>query len=71
LRSKSDALKELQIKMAEYLENGVSLGWLIDRQNRTVHVYRPNQDPQILDNPDVVNANPELSGFQVLMAKIW
>ncbi len=71
LRSKSDSLKQLQAKMEEYLENGVSLGWLIDRQNRTVHIYRPKQEPQILENPDIVNANPELSGFQLPMAKIW
>jgi Uma2 family endonuclease len=30
LRSESDALKNLQAKMAEYMENGASLGWLID-----------------------------------------
>ena len=71
LRSKSDSLKGLQSKMEEYLENGVSLGWLIDRQNRTVHIYRPNQEPQILESPDIVNATPELSGFQLSMAKIW
>ena len=71
LRSKSDTLKGLQAKMAEYIENGVSLGWLIDRQNRTVYVYRPTQEPECLDNPEVVDGNPELPGFQLPMAKIW
>ncbi|OKH17792.1 Uma2 family endonuclease [[Limnothrix rosea] IAM M-220] len=71
LRSKSDTLKGLQAKMEEYLENGVSLGWLIDRRNKTVHIYRPNQTPQILENPDVVNGDPELPNFQLSMAKIW
>ncbi|WP_099238009.1 Uma2 family endonuclease [Synechococcus sp. BDU 130192] len=71
LRSKSDALKTLQAKMVEYLENGVSLAWLIDRQNRTVHVYRPQQLPQILENPETVSADPELPGFTLSLAKIW
>ncbi|ANV86534.1 Uma2 family endonuclease [Picosynechococcus sp. PCC 11901] len=71
LRSKSDALKTLQAKMVEYLENGVSLAWLIDRQNRTVHIYRPQQSPQILENPDTVSADPELPGFTLSLAKIW
>jgi Uma2 family endonuclease len=31
LRSPSDSLTELQVKMQEYIENGVCLGWLIDR----------------------------------------
>lgn len=71
LRSKSDTIKGLKTKMEEYLANGVSLGWLIDRCNKTVHIYRPNQTPQILENPDVVNGDPELPGFQLPMAKIW
>ena len=30
LRSSSDSLRNLQVKMVEYLENGARLGWLID-----------------------------------------
>ncbi|MGB2925322.1 MAG: Uma2 family endonuclease [Limnothrix sp.] len=71
LRSKSDTLKSLKAKMEEYLENGVLLGWLIDRQNRTVHIYRPNQEPIILENPTIISADPELFGFKLSMAKIW
>lgn len=50
LRSASDTLTGLKDKMQEYIENGVLLGWLIDRKNRTVYIYRPNQEPQILEN---------------------
>ncbi|MGD1904275.1 MAG: Uma2 family endonuclease [Geitlerinemataceae cyanobacterium] len=71
LRSQSDTVKGLQAKMVEYLENGARLGWLIDRKSRTVHVYRPNFPPQILDNPEAVSADPELPGFELPMAKIW
>jgi Uma2 family endonuclease len=71
LRSKSDTLKGLQAKMEEYIENGVSLGWLIDRKNRTVHIYRLNQEPQILENPESISGDPELFGFQLPMTKIW
>jgi Uma2 family endonuclease len=52
LQSASDPLSGLQAKMQEYIDNidnGVLLGWLIDRKNRAVHVYRPNQAPQILE----------------------
>ncbi|MBO0722502.1 MAG: Uma2 family endonuclease, partial [Blastocatellia bacterium] len=41
LRSKSDRLKTLQDKMAEYLDNGAQLGWLIDPLEHKVHIYRP------------------------------
>ncbi|NEP60510.1 MAG: Uma2 family endonuclease [Symploca sp. SIO2G7] len=71
LRSASDTLSSLQIKMQEYIENGALLGWLIDRKNRKVYLYRPNQAPEILDNPNVIVGDPELPGFVLQMAKIW
>jgi Uma2 family endonuclease len=40
IRSKTDSLKKCQEKMTEYIENGVRLGWLIDRQNQQAWVYR-------------------------------
>jgi Uma2 family endonuclease len=71
LRSASDTLSSLQTKMQEYIDNGAALGFLIDRKNRTVHVYRPNRTPEILDNPETVSADPELPGFILRMAKVW
>jgi Uma2 family endonuclease len=71
LRSTSDTLTSLQEKMQEYIENGAQLGLLIDRKNRTVHLYRPERSPVILENPDTVSCEPELPGFVLQMAKIW
>ena len=71
LRSASDTLSGLQRKLEEYVDNGAKLGWLIDRQNRTVHIYRPGQQPQILKDPVQVSGAPELPEFTLLMNKIW
>ncbi len=71
LRSASDTLSGLQDKMQEYLDNGTSLGWLIDRQNRKIYIYRPDQESEILDNPETVSGAPELAGFVLNMSKIW
>jgi Uma2 family endonuclease len=71
LRSASDTLSSLKKKMEEYIDNGASLGLLIDRKNRKVYIYRPNRDPEILDNPERVNCEPELPVFVLQMAKIW
>ncbi len=71
LRSSSDTLVSLKEKMEEYIANGVRLGLLIDRKNCQVHVYRPNQSPEILDNPESVNCEPEMPMFVLKMAKIW
>ena len=60
LRSESDTLKKLQSKMEEYIENGASLGWLIDAGKRLVYVYRPNTKVEILENPT------DISGGELL-----
>jgi Uma2 family endonuclease len=71
LRSASDTLISLQTKMQEYIDNGVSLGWLIDRKNRQVYIYRPDRSPEVLEQPELVTGDPELPGFALKMAKIW
>lgn len=71
LRSASDRLTTLQDKLQEYMASGAALGWLIDRKDRKVYIYRPNQETKILDNPATVTGDPELPGFVLQMAKIW
>lgn len=72
LRSPSDNLKPLQEKMEEYMkEPGLQLGWLIDRKNRKVYIYRPNQAVEILDNPETISGDPVLPGFILNLSKVW
>ena len=71
LRSPSDALKNLQSKMAEYAENGAALGWLIDPIERKVHVYRASGETEILENPEKISGEPLLKKFTLEMEKIW
>ncbi len=71
LRSRTDNLKPLQEKMEEYMqEPGIQLGWLIDRKNRRVYVYRP-QSMECLENPDTVSGEDVLPGFVLNMSKVW
>jgi len=37
--------------MEEYRDNGARLGWLIDPEERSVHVYRPGRAVETLDDP--------------------
>jgi Uma2 family endonuclease len=71
LRSASDTLKSLQAKLQEYIENGVRLGLLIDRQNRTVYCYRADGSVAVLNNPELVSCDPELPSFTLRMVNIW
>ncbi|MBH8555719.1 Uma2 family endonuclease [Nostocaceae cyanobacterium CENA357] len=72
LRSPSDNLQSLQEKMEEYMqEPGIQLGWLIDRKQRQVYIYRPGQPEECLDNPASVSGESVLPGFVLNMSKIW
>ena len=61
IRSKSDGLKYLQNKMEEYISNGTQLGWLIDRFEEKVYVYRITGGIFIHDT-----LNVKLSGETIL-----
>lgn len=63
LRSETDRLSDLKDKLAEYISEGVRLALLLDPILRKVHVYRPNQAPFVLDDPDTIDCSLELSGF--------
>jgi Uma2 family endonuclease len=71
LRSKSDNLKPLREKMQEYLENGTKLGWLIDRKNGNLEIYRLGQDVEILNRPPEVSGENVLPGFVLNLRSIW
>ncbi|CAN5615680.1 Uma2 family endonuclease [soil metagenome] len=71
LCSPTDSLAIVQAKMREYLENGTRLGWLIDPEERKVHLYLPDKAPQVLENPGEVSGEPVLSGFTLELRRIW
>ncbi|MBD0300001.1 MAG: Uma2 family endonuclease [Nitrososphaera sp.] len=47
------------------------LGWLIDRKQRRVYIYRPGGPVEQLDNPETVSGDPELPGFVLKLGQIW
>lgn len=70
--SPSDNLKTLQEKMIEYMEEPeIQLGWLIDRKQRKVDIYRPGIATECLENPDTVSGESVLPGFVLNMSKVW
>lgn len=71
LRSQSDNMEPLREKMREYIANGASLGWLIDRKNRKVEIYRQGLDVEILDNPTKLSGEDVLPGFVLDLTEVW
>ena len=71
LMSPSDYLSDAQAKMREYIENGVQLGWLLDRKTRTVEIYRPNLSVEILASPETLSGEAILPGFTLNVRSLW
>ena len=71
IMSPSDRLPKAKEKMEEYRDNGVRLGWLVDRANHTVYIYRPNVAVETLLDPATVSGDPELAGLMVNTARVF
>lgn len=71
LKSPSDRVSALQRKMAEWIDNGARLGWLIDPDAKRIYVYRPSAPVEQLDNTATVSDEPVLPGFTLDLSGIW
>jgi len=71
LRSPSDSLTQLKNKMHEYIANGAKLAWLIDPIKRRVWVYRPDSEPEVMEDPETVSGEPLLRGFVLNLRELW
>ncbi|MBW4599151.1 MAG: Uma2 family endonuclease [Calothrix sp. FI2-JRJ7] len=71
IMSPSDTLKKVQGKMQEYMENGCRLGWLINRKQQEVEIYRPGQNVEVLKLPQTLSGESILPGFTLNLQKIW
>jgi Uma2 family endonuclease len=62
--SESDELQYLHDKMQEYIANGAELGWLIDRFEGKVAVYRSGQAATVHNTLSIeLSGEPTLPGF--------
>lgn len=69
--SVTDDSEKQQAKMALWIKNGALLGWLIDPFAETVHIYRPDVDPEQLDRPDTLGGEHVCEGLEVSLERIW
>jgi Uma2 family endonuclease len=71
LMSPSDRRAQVRRKMQLWIDNGVLLGWFIDPDRRTVTIYRPGAEPEILENPERVIGDGPIDGFVLELNDIW
>jgi Uma2 family endonuclease len=66
LKSKSDNLKILTNKMNKWIENGCSLAWLINPENKTVFIYRKDGTvDKVTGFDNIVSGEDVLPGFEL------
>lgn len=47
------------------------LGWLIDRKNKTVEIYRKNQAVEVMNHPISLSGEDILPGFMLDLTEVW
>jgi Uma2 family endonuclease len=70
LRSRTDSLSELRLKMQEYIDNGVRLGWLLNPKDRQVEIYRQGKAVEILQAPVTLSGEDVLPGFVLVLKNL-
>jgi Uma2 family endonuclease len=65
LKSTSDDIEDLRLKMQEYVENGLPLGWLIDPETQIVEMYQADGSVVSLNNPPSLSAESIIPGFSL------
>ena len=68
--SPSDRAVEITGKALAWLDAGVRLVWVVDPQNRTVTVHRPD-GTTVLRGRDQLNGEDVLPGFVLSLAELW
>jgi Uma2 family endonuclease len=61
----------LRAKMQEYMANGASLGWLIDRQNYQVEIYSQGLEVEVLNHPIYLSGEDLLPSFVLDLTEVW
>jgi Uma2 family endonuclease len=58
-------------RMEMWIRNGVELGWLFDRSRKTVEIYRPGREPEVLEGGSAVEGEGPVAGFVLELGKVW
>ncbi len=71
LASSADRRRQMTARVADYLNRGVRLVWVIDPAAQSVEVRHAGQAPQLVSAEDRLTAAPLLSDFAVQVAELF
>ena len=71
LRSPNDRLEPIQEKIAEFIECGCKLAWLIDPRAQLTTVFRTDGSESKIPFDELLNGEDVLPGFSVQLAELF
>ena len=69
--SPNDRPNSLIAKIRDYLRNEVKVVWLVDYEDRTVSVFRPNLTPDVFTESQELTGGEEMPGFSCRVADFF
>jgi Uma2 family endonuclease len=71
IRSPDQTVKKTKAKLEHSIANGCPLGWYIDPDRRTIHVYRPGLPLERLQAEGFLDGTPVLPGFRIPFSEVF
>ena len=69
--SPSNTYAEVMEKVEDYVAVGVPLTWVVEPVFRTVTIYRPGHEPELLNSLQELTGDPHLPGFRAPVAALF
>jgi Uma2 family endonuclease len=69
--SPNDVQDEINEKIDEYLQAGVALVWVIDPHYKTVKIFLPGAEPELVNVRQELSGEPNLPGFHVAASQFF
>ncbi len=70
LRSKTDSLQQLKLKMEKWMSNGCTLAWLIDPIEEKTYIYSGNTVQEISGFTSKISGTELLPGFELDLSRL-
>lgn len=71
VRSPHDVRSEIDEKIEQYLQTGVTQVWFVEPRPRRVTVYRPDAPPLVLGETDTLDGGDLLPGFRYPLSRLF
>jgi Uma2 family endonuclease len=69
--SSSNSPREIERKLAIYLQTGVRCVWIVHPRERQVVVHTPGEPPRTYKEADVLTGDPVLPGLSIFVSEIF